>query len=108
MLASIPAAQLFESAMLICFGASWPFAIYKTWKARRVEGKSLVFLMLVGAGYLAGIAAKLLRAHAAAASPEPVTILYAVNAALVAIDAALYLRFRKSPSLPDSNQPVLP
>ena len=89
------AAQLFEAMMLVCFGVSWPVAIVRTWRARRVEGKSGLFLVLILVGYLAGIAAKFLRPAGAGGWPEPVTALYALNAVLVGIDLGLYLHFRK-------------
>ncbi len=89
-------AQLFESAMLICFGVSWPVAIFKTLRVKRVEGVSLFFLVLVFIGYLAGIVSKLMRAHQTGRL-EWVTALYAINAILVAVDAALYLRYRPKP-----------
>ena len=92
------AAQGFEAAMLICFGVSWPVAIFKTWRTRRTEGKSLAFLVLVLLGYLAGVTSKFLRAAAMSGTPEPVTALYALNALFVAVDLTLCLRFR-SPSV---------
>ena len=36
--------SIFEAIMLICFGASWPAAVYKTYTTKNVEGKSLLFL----------------------------------------------------------------
>jgi hypothetical protein len=48
-------------------------------------------------GYVAGLAAKVLRAAAADTWPELVTLLYAVNAALVAVDIGLCLRYRGRP-----------
>ena len=89
-------AQLFEAGMLLCFGMSWPVDIVKALRTRRTEGKSLGFMALIFAGYLSGLAAKLIRAAHAEAWPEPVTALYAVNAVLVAIDIALYLLFSRS------------
>jgi hypothetical protein len=40
--------------MLVCFGAAWPASIYRSWTSRTVAGKSLVFLIIVFAGYIAG------------------------------------------------------
>ena len=103
--------QILEGTMIVCFGISWPFAIYRTWKAKRVEGKSLVFLALVFAGYLAGVVSKLVKAYTWA-GVEKIIILYAVNAVLVAIDLCLYLRYRKrsgalpSPAAPPDSPPV--
>jgi hypothetical protein len=86
--------QLFEALMLICFGISWPAAIHKTLRTRRTEGKSLLFLVLVLIGYLAGIAAKLVAAVQEHRAPVWVTALYAINAVMVATDIVLFLRYR--------------
>lgn len=86
--------QVFESGMLVCFGVSWPVAILKTWRSKRTEGKSMGFLVLVFIGYLSGVAAKFSRA-AAGHWPEPVTILYAINAALVMTDLLLVRHYRR-------------
>ena len=51
--------SIFEIIMLVCFGASWPFALYKTYKTKQVKGKSLRFLFLVIIGYFAGILHKI-------------------------------------------------
>ena len=87
-------AQVFEAAMLMCFGVSWPVAILKTWRTRRVDGKSLGFLVLIFLGYLAGIASKFLRSSGSAQPLEHVTTLYALNALFVGIEIGLYLKFR--------------
>ena len=47
--------RLLEFAMLFCFGFSWPFAIAKTIRAKRVDGKSPMFEIIVIVGYLFGI-----------------------------------------------------
>jgi hypothetical protein len=88
------AAQFLEAGMLICFGASWPVDIFKALRTRRTEGKSLGFMSLILAGYLSGIAAKVALAAFGGKPLEWVTLLYALNAVLVAVDIALYLRFR--------------
>ena len=95
-LASASIAQLFEAGMLLCFGMSWPVDIIKALRTKRTEGKSLGFLVLIFVGYISGLAAKLLRAAHAEAWPEPVTVLYAVNAVLVAVDIALYVHFSRA------------
>ncbi len=100
MLAAIGSlAEIFESLMLVCFGTSWPFAILKTWRTKRSEGKSLVFLVLVFIGYLSGIAAKVI-AFGVWHLPA-VTALYALNALMVAFDLVLVIHYRRHPpSLP--------
>ena len=95
MLAWVEVAQLFEAGMLVCFGFSWPVAIVKTLRAKRVAGKSFWFLVLVFVGYLCGIAAKLAFARASGEPLPWVTLLYALNAAMVATDAALYRHYSR-------------
>ena len=51
-------AEIFEIIMVLCFGASWPFNVMKSYKARTTKGKSLLFLCLIFFGYIAGIASK--------------------------------------------------
>ena len=93
--------QVLEAGMLVCFGISWPVDILKTLRTHRTEGKSAAFMSLVLTGYLFGMAAKLMRAVQAGIAPETVTVLYALNATLIAVDIALYYRFRaQSPAAP--------
>ena len=75
--------SFFEAGMLLCFGASWPFSVYKTWKNKTSRGKSLIFLWLVLIGYGCGIAHKLLH------SRDLVIVFYLVNGALVLTDLIL-------------------
>ena len=51
-------AELFEIIMILSFGASWPMNVMKSWKARTAKGKSLMFLLLILFGYVAGITSK--------------------------------------------------
>ena len=88
-------ASVFEGVMLVCFGASWPFSIWKSWRTRNVTGKSVVFLWLIFFGYLAGITNKCIRSLGPEESLELVTALYAVNALLVFVDVLLYYRYRR-------------
>jgi len=74
--------------MLVCFGAAWPVSIYKSLSTRAVAGKSLVFLVIVLAGYAAGILHKLLFHY------DAVIFLYLLNAVMVSLDIVLYLRNR--------------
>jgi hypothetical protein len=81
--------SVFEVIMLVCFGAAWPVSISKSLKTRSNGGKSLVFLLIVIVGYIAGIVNKLLY------KPDFVVWLYALNVTMVAIDAALWIRNRR-------------
>ena len=50
-------AEILEFAMLFAFGFSWPFAIARTYRAKRVDGKSPMFSAIVIVGYACGVAA---------------------------------------------------
>lgn len=80
--------SVFEIIMLICFGAAWPFSIYRSYRSRSVKGKSLVFLIIVMVGYLAGMLHKVFFNY------DGVVYLYMVNFTLVAVDTGLYIRNR--------------
>lgn len=82
--------SLFEAGMLICFGASWPVAVYKTWRTKESGGKSRAFLALVLLGYFSGITHKVLYAL------DPVIALYILNAAFVLVDLVLVCRLRRA------------
>jgi hypothetical protein len=95
--------SVFEITMLVCFGAAWPVSIYKSLKTRAVAGKSLFFLIIVLVGYAAGILHKLIFHY------DLVIFLYLLNAVMVSLDIALYLRnrlFHVRRSLAESAQPV--
>jgi hypothetical protein len=88
--------SIFEITMLICFGASWPFAIYKTVKAKNPAGKSVPFLYLVLIGYIAGCL------HKVYYNFDKVFWLYALNAAMVLTDLILthyYISRNRRPDL---------
>lgn len=75
--------------MLICFGAAWPASIYRSYVSRTTAGKSIVFLVVIFVGYLAGIAHKVMH------DLDGVTWLYALNAVMVFADILLYQRNRR-------------
>jgi len=81
--------SIFEITMLVCFGASWPFSLHKTWKTRNVKGKSAIFLGLIILGYAAGTAHKFLY------RPDPVVWLYILNGLMVSADLGLWFRYRE-------------
>ena len=82
--------SIFEIGMLVCFGVSWPFSVYKTWKAKSCKGKSMVFLWLVFIGYLSGVT------HKIVFNMDLVILLYILNALLVFWDLCLCYRYRKN------------
>ncbi len=46
---------IFEALMLVCFGAAWPFSIRRMIKTKKSDGKSLLFLSVILAGYVFGM-----------------------------------------------------
>lgn len=81
--------SVFEAAMLMCFGASWPLSLLRTWKVKSAKGKSLGFIALIFLGYLSGITHKLVY------SRDPVIFLYLFNAIVVGADLMLSFYYRK-------------
>ncbi|MDF2949219.1 MAG: hypothetical protein K0R07_1247 [Sedimentibacter sp.] len=78
--------SIFEILMLLCFGAAWPFSIYKSYKSKSVAGKSPIFLVILLVGYICGILHKILYAY------DVVVYLYALNFIMVSTDFLLYIR----------------
>jgi len=87
--------SIFEICMLICFGASWPVSIYKSWTSRTAKGKSFLFTCLLFVGYIFGILHKIFYDR------NIVIALYALNLILISIDMYLYLRNRKLDAIRD-------
>ena len=87
-------AEIAEVIMILCFGASWPFNVIKSYKARTAKGKSPVFLCLIILGYIAGITSKFLNETYMASINEKwyVLFFYFLNLIMVGIDLCLYFR----------------
>ena len=51
--------EIFEVAMLLCFGSSWPVAVVKAYRSRTAKGVSIFSSLLILCGYLFGILYKL-------------------------------------------------
>ncbi|MCQ2085260.1 MAG: hypothetical protein MJZ21_03835 [archaeon] len=81
---------IFEILMLLCFAASWPFNIRKSYKSRTALGKSIAFEIIIEIGYFCGIAAKFLNDKV-----DFVIAFYVLDICLVATDMVLYFRNRK-------------
>jgi hypothetical protein len=69
--------------------------ILRTLRTKRGVDKSVLFMTIILAGYLAGLAAKLLRAWESGARPELVTGLHVLNAVLISIYIALFFYYRR-------------
>jgi hypothetical protein len=76
-----------ETFMLVCFGFSWPLNVIKAYKAKTTKGTSLPFIILIIAGYIAGISAKLINGQI-----NYVLIAYFLNLAIVSLNILVYIR----------------
>ena len=78
---------ILETVMLVCFGFSWPLNVIKAYKAQTAKGTSLPFILLILAGYIAGIAAKIITGQI-----NYVLIVYFVNLFFVSLNLIVYFR----------------
>lgn len=78
--------SFFEILMLLCFGFAWPVSLRKSWISRTNSGKSVIFLVVIVVGYVAGIIHKILH------SRDYVIVLYTLNMAMVSADIVLWFR----------------
>lgn len=83
-------ASILESAMIICFGLSWPMSIVRSVRSKSTKGKSLPFMCLIVFGYLCGLAAKFMT-H----TYNLAFYFYFPNIILVSTDICLYFRNKK-------------
>ena len=81
--------SIFEAAMLVCFGISWPVSIVRSIRARSAKRKSLLFLILIFLAYTSGIL------HKSLVRFDIVIVLYILNMTMILIDIALYIRNTK-------------
>jgi len=86
--------EILEIIMIVCFGVSWPFNVVRSYKSRTAKGKSLVFLLCIIIGYIAGIASKLFNEAYMNSFAEKwyVLVFYFINLVMVLADLALYIR----------------
>ena len=79
--------SILETVMLVCFGFSWPLNVIKAYRAKTAKGTSLPFILLIIAGYIAGISAKLITGQI-----NYVLIAYILNLAIVSLNIVVYFR----------------
>lgn len=82
--------SIFEAAMLICFGASWPVSLWVTCKTKTVKGRSVVFSWLILLGYICGMAHKIIYDF------NNIIYLYVFIALLVIADIILWYRYKEN------------
>ncbi len=81
--------EILETAMLICFGFSWPINLVKNIKCKSAKGMSLPFILLLIIGYIAGISAKLITGRM-----NCVLLVYFLNLIMVSMNLVVYFRNR--------------
>ena len=98
--------EILEILMIVSFGASWPFNVIKSYKAKTTKGKSLLFLCLIIFGYAAGITSKFLNESYMAAFDKKwyVLIFYFLNLLMVVADLVIYARNKKFDKLAEKEQ----
>ena len=79
--------SILETIMLVCFGFSWPINLIKAYKSKTAKSTSLPFILLITAGYVAGICAKIANGQF-----NYVLIAYIINIAIVLLNLAVYFR----------------
>ncbi|MBR7143169.1 MAG: hypothetical protein IKD06_06510 [Clostridia bacterium] len=82
--------QIFEFIMLACFGLSWPISVCKSIRTGSTQGKSLVFMLAIIAGYISGIVGKVVNGQL-----SYVLIAYTFNLAVISLDLAIYFVNKK-------------
>ena len=99
-------AEILEVIMVVSFGASWPFNVIKSYKARTTKGKSLLFLLLIFFGYIAGIISKLVNPAYMDAIGEKwyVLFFYILNFIMVGADIIMYVRNKKLDKLAEKTE----
>ena len=85
-------AEILEVLMIVSFGASWPFNVAKSYKARTTKGKSLVFLCLIFFGYIAGVVMKAITFDHTQFMKWLSLCVYCLNLLMVGADLVLYAR----------------
>ena len=92
-------ATILETCMIVLFGASWPFNVIKSLKSKTAKGKSVLFLTLIGIGYICGIISKIILAANGKFFTNWIHYLlfffYCFNLVMVSADFALYFRNKR-------------
>ena len=91
-------AKVLEAAMIILFGISWPFNLIKSIRTCSTKGKSLLFLILIDVGYIAGITSKFFSTTFVWETDWWIFMIYVINFAFVSADLIMYFVNKKKES----------
>lgn len=83
-------ADIFETIMILSFGASWPINVTKAIRSRTAKGKSIMFDYLILFGYFCGVIAK-----AISHNYNLAFYFYFLNIVMVMLDVVIYYRNKR-------------
>ena len=83
-------AKVLEAVMIILFGISWPFNLIKSIRSKSTKGKSLLFLILIDLGYVAGITSKFFSTTFVWETDWWIFVIYVINFTFVTADLIMY------------------
>ncbi len=86
LIANLGISNIFETLMLICFGFSWPFNLIRNIRAKSAKGMSIYFILLITAGYIFGIIAKIVTGQI-----NYVLVVYIINIVMVSANIIIYI-----------------
>jgi uncharacterized protein YybS (DUF2232 family) len=88
--------EILELIMLVCFGVSWPISVCKSIRSGSTSGKSVIFMLAIIIGYLAGIASKIIGDQI-----NYVLFMYCLNLLMVSVDLIVYFINKNKEKLSD-------
>ncbi len=88
-------ADILEAVMIVCFGLSWPVNIVKLLKSRTAKGSSVLFYVFIDLGYVAGIAAKIIKLQNGIQTPWYVWFFYVLNFFMVLAGIIIFCRNKR-------------
>ena len=102
-------AKILEATMIVLFGISWPFNLLKSIKSKITKGKSLLFLVLIDLGYIAGITSKFVSTTFVWATDWWIFMVYVINFTFVSLDLIMYFinKSREKVVIESATKPVL-
>lgn len=83
-------AKILEAVMIVLFGISWPFNLAKSIRTKTTKGKSLLFLVLIDLGYIAGLTSKFFSKTFEWSTDWWIFVIYSINFVLVSADLIVY------------------
>lgn len=83
-------ADILEACMIVGFGISWPLSVYKAFKSKTAKGMSLLFLLFIEFGYIAGITSKIVNPTFDWSTRWWIFVFYVFNLTMVSINITLY------------------